>query len=223
VSAGTNTIPKPLKDRVKLQNEIKRTRELRTNCSRTKQATMERIRTLENERVDAYTRAARGNRNGKKDAERIEQEINAARRSIESADAEIAGAVRAEEQATAELDQLHTRELTTFVEVAEQDTQEAIASYEAVEQPYRKAYDAWNKSAGSWSPLRSAVYTMFKLQNEQAGYYLPERELMRAANVGPWPFPHPDELFPMPRVPRPAAFEPQAPSAEPVDDEEDDE
>ncbi len=214
MTATPNGSPKPLRQANKLRAEIERTRQLRTDRSRAKQATQERIRALENERVDAYTRKARGNRNAQTDAERIEQEINDARRSIESVDAEIKGAQRAEDQATHELGQLLSQELTTFAEAAEQITQEAIAAFAAVEQPYRAASAAWTAAAREWAPLREALYTMFKLQNEQAGFYLPETDLMRASTVGPWPLPSPDELFPMARVPRPTALEPQQPDEE---------
>ena len=190
-----NSIPKALKERTRLENQITRARDLRSEHSRTKFATEQRIRALENERVEAYTRKARGDRTAQKDAERIEGEINDARRSIESIGAEIQGAQRAEDRATHELGQLLGTELPMFVEEAEADTQEAIDKWEALERAYIAAFEAWDRAAMKWGPLRSAVYTMYKLRCEQAGFHRPDAELMYASIVPPWPLPRPDEAF----------------------------
>jgi chromosome segregation ATPase len=222
VSDRTNSIPKALKDAIKLRKEIDRTRHLRATCSQTKHSTEEQIRELEQERIEAYTRAARGDHKGKPDAAEIDKEINAARRGIETADAEIQGTLRAEQQAEEELSELLIRELPTFIEAAEQETQQFIEAYEEVEPLYREAFAAWQRAAEAWAPLRAAIFQMRKLQTEQAGFYMPDVELAHTSAVGNWPYPQPDELFPMPHVPRPHAFEPQdEPDELEPDDEED--
>lgn len=221
MTTSNNNIPKALKDAIKLRKEIDRTRQLRANCSRLKHSTEERIRALENDRVAAYTRAARGDRKGKQEAEQIEAQINEARRSIESTDAEVQGAFRAEEQANDELSELLARELTTFADHAEQSTQAFIEAAEQLEPLYRELHALWLRAQEAWAPLRSALFEVYKLQTEQAGFFAPEVVLASAAAVGNWPFPQPDEMFPMVRIPRPAALEEQ--HVDEPDDEEEDE
>lgn len=224
MSATRNGSSKPQRQASKLRAEIDRTRELRANCSRLKQTTEERIRALQDELVEAYSRKARGERTAQKDADRLNREINEARRSIESADAEIKGTLRAEERATEELGQLLARELTTFADEAEQVTREAIAAFEALEPVYRAAEAAWVQAQRAWYPLSNALHEMFKQQTEQAGLYLPAQQLIAASSVARWPLPLASELFPLPREPRPAALEPQGePEPDDGDEEEDDE
>jgi hypothetical protein len=214
---ATNNIPEALKQRTKLLNTIERTRTLRTELSQAKFATERHIEALHNERLEAYTRKARGMRSGQKDAERIEGEINESRRSIESTAAEIEGAQRAEDQAKDELASLLARELSTFAEEAEQATEAAIEAVAELETAYRRAHELWDQANVAWAPLAPATYTMHKLRAEEAGYYLPDTELMAASGVPPFPLRRPDEVFPFPRPPRPPAFAP-LPDEE-VDDE----
>jgi predicted nucleic acid-binding Zn-ribbon protein len=213
---ATNNIPPALKERTKLIHQIEHARQRRTDLSRSKLATENRIRELETKRLDAYTRKARGVRTAQKDAERIEAEINEARRSIESIDAEIEGALRAERQTDEELTHLLASKLSTFVEEAEKVTQETIEAATEFEAAYRRIYGLWQQSAEIWGPLRAATYQMHKMTNEQAGFHLPDTELMNASIVPPFPLQPPDEVFPLNRSPRPPAFEPP-------DDEDDDE
>jgi chromosome segregation ATPase len=214
----TNSLPKPLKEALRLRKQIDATRQRRSDQSREHAAAEERIRALETERVDAYTRVAQGTAGAQKDAERIERELNAVRRSIESFQAAVAGTMRAEQQATEELGELLQRELPAFADAAEEDTQEAIAAFEAMETAYREAYNAWVRAQQAWAPLHSATFQMFRQTTEAAGLYLPDAELIHAAGVPAWPLPLPDELFPLARMPRPAAFEPQ--NQPPTDDDD---